>query len=764
MRNCTLTVILATCLLVLASGFGYEMNLNETPEASHVGPTETTTAWGVSYDWSELPADIKDLTGLDIDQIITDLEDAADDGNINLDIDYGISGFTHYYVVQGPGQSTTIDLADGDDVDVDTIMTTITLRSTVDSSMGVDFDWADDDTGFDVDLDTLGDVSIAIDIDMKEYYTDDFEFAGMDMDVVGGLSINADYILDARIYAGNDAITFDETTISMGMDLTIDEMKSQWRMGEPSDIYDHITSGDYDTIEWSCAEENFGTYSESEYQYEDVDWENTNIGINSYDSYEDEWWNITTTHDAIALRFGQFETEGGYDYLQIRDGNTGQLLDSYSGYNSYQYTDYYPTNFLQLNFVSDGSYEMYGFDIDVINYAEEGEEHTTLWLKDDCGEVDYTWDVEFAYDFSLEDFPAEDLGFTSDQASFSLSDSMSDSGSSNNNMMEFYGAMIEIDNHDYEITDSDGTTRDVVRLSSGGPMLDPIGNLMDGGIDNALDGANMDDPREELEDESEEWEDDYDEDDSEVFDVLEDFEDTDLEDDMEEMAEELEDVMNDAEDSVDSKYEDATMYWLVDKDSGHQVIPQLLVTEDSDDPEEDWTQMIGPSGTDYEEMTESDDVELEVLVGEDAEDKQGEVGDMSLSDLQSNSASDEGQMMMYLLIAGLAVGVFGLIGLLLVVKGRGKDENPYMHESNVNDAFNQMDMGYGSQFGGMGAGMNPEPAVMPPAMAPSAAPTGPPQGMQGQVADDGFEWVQYPATSGTWYYRDKMTQQWVKHG
>ena len=53
------------------------------------------------------------------------------------------------------------------------------------------------------------------------------------------------------------------------------------------------------------------------------------------------------------------------------------------------------------------------------------EEHTQI--MDACGEVDYSWDVGFGYDLSLSNFPASDLGFTSDQVSFSLSDSLTES-------------------------------------------------------------------------------------------------------------------------------------------------------------------------------------------------------------------------------------------------------------------------------------------------------------------------------------------------
>jgi hypothetical protein len=33
----------------------------------------------------------------------------------------------------------------------------------------------------------------------------------------------------------------------------------------------------------------------------------------------------------------------------------------------------------------------------------------------------------------------------------------------------------------------------------------------------------------------------------------------------------------------------------------------------------------------------------------------------------------------------------------------------------------------------------------------------------GVLGDDGYEWIQYPAQSGTWYWRDQQTGQWVRH-
>jgi hypothetical protein len=653
MRARVTTTLMMTCLLLMACVAGTGQNLEEQTETSYIGPNTTTTAWGVSYDWSELPGDIKDMTGIDIEQILLDLEDAALDGHINLDLEYGINGTTYYYVVQSRGESKEIDLAgSGGSVDVDAIDTTITLRMAVESTMGIDFDWSEDDVGFDFDLDSYGNNAIIIDIQITEYYTDDFHFAGMDLNVSGGLSYGSSASLDADIFAGTDHITFENTTVSMTMDYTITKLNTEWRMEEASTIYEDILSGEHDVIHWYC------------------------------DSYYDE-----------SQRYVWAE-------------NTGNEIK------------------------------------------------THLDLIDACGEVDYSWDVGFGYELSLSNFPASDLGFTSDQASFSLSDSLTESGRENGESVGFSHTVYIVD-HNYEIVGADGTTKEVVRVESGGPMSSSIGEMLGMGMALAIEDSDFDDLDEDLEEAAEEWEDDYDEGDDETMDIAEDFEDTDIEEDMEEMAEEVEEVMEDVEDDMESKYSDVRMYWLIDKETGNQLGPQLLVL-DSDD---EWVQLMGPDGTDIPAPSEEDSIELEYHEGEEAEEMQEDIADLSEEELLEEDplapdadAGGEDDMMMYLMAGGITIVVILVLGILgMMLMRRNRDENMWDDsEQSVNQAFNQIEMG-----GGMVASSGPPVSLAPP--------SGPPVTMQG-VVKDGVEWAEYPPSSGTWYYRDSMTNQWVRHG
>ena len=135
MRTRIVTAMLVACLLLMTGLPGTEKELSEEEKVMKIGPSTTTTSWGVSYDWSDLPDDINDLTNVDINQIMDDIEDAAmDEAGIDLELGYNIEGFTHYYVTQAPGSSVEIELADGDDEDVYSVDTTITVRMSMTST------------------------------------------------------------------------------------------------------------------------------------------------------------------------------------------------------------------------------------------------------------------------------------------------------------------------------------------------------------------------------------------------------------------------------------------------------------------------------------------------------------------------------------------------------------------------------------------------------------------------------------------------------
>ena len=65
MRARAMMPLIMTCLLLMACISGTGKNLNEAPESSYVGPTSTTTSWGVSYDWAHFEGDFENMTDVD---------------------------------------------------------------------------------------------------------------------------------------------------------------------------------------------------------------------------------------------------------------------------------------------------------------------------------------------------------------------------------------------------------------------------------------------------------------------------------------------------------------------------------------------------------------------------------------------------------------------------------------------------------------------------------------------------------------------------
>ena len=95
--------------------------------------------------------------------------------------------------------------------------------------------------------------------------------------------------MDADIHAGNDHITFDNTTVSMSMDYTITELTAEWRMEEESTIYEDILSGDYDVIHWDC--DSYWDESERDTWSEVSDYQALDSSV-----YDDDGERIETDH------------------------------------------------------------------------------------------------------------------------------------------------------------------------------------------------------------------------------------------------------------------------------------------------------------------------------------------------------------------------------------------------------------------------------------------------------------------------------------
>ncbi|MGB1419835.1 MAG: hypothetical protein ACPG7K_03570, partial [Poseidonia sp.] len=114
--------------------------------------------YGVEYDWSSLDSDVQNVTGLDIQELFTEIMADADDAGFNLDLGQLTTGASNVYVHQTEDISPqTIQNIEGDDVQVWSRTSDVVLRHGLLSNAVIMTDWSEttfgsDTTGFDIDI------------------------------------------------------------------------------------------------------------------------------------------------------------------------------------------------------------------------------------------------------------------------------------------------------------------------------------------------------------------------------------------------------------------------------------------------------------------------------------------------------------------------------------------------------------------------------------------------------------------------------------
>ena len=100
------SIAFTMCLLMIAS-YAPASAADETTDP--LTPVPDSTIWGVSYDWENFEDDMLKLTGVDVNEINRDLEEAASYAGFDLEYDQVISGTTQFFVetwdVEGLGRT-----------------------------------------------------------------------------------------------------------------------------------------------------------------------------------------------------------------------------------------------------------------------------------------------------------------------------------------------------------------------------------------------------------------------------------------------------------------------------------------------------------------------------------------------------------------------------------------------------------------------------------------------------------------------------------
>lgn len=214
--------------------------------------------YGVEYDWTSLDSDLQNVTGLDVQELFTEIMEDADNAGFNLDLGQLTTGSTNVYVHQTEDISAqTVENLNGTDVQVWSRTSDVTLRHGVLSNAIIMTDWSEttfgsNTTSFDVDVVATAENILTVDILYTEYLNDAYELVGADMNIDMTVGADLDLGVDISLEGGGEDLNVDFDT---GIDFTysIASEDAEWRLGQPSPIY--IQAAQNDHTQMFCVED-----------------------------------------------------------------------------------------------------------------------------------------------------------------------------------------------------------------------------------------------------------------------------------------------------------------------------------------------------------------------------------------------------------------------------------------------------------------------------------------------------------------------------
>ena len=248
--------------------------------------------YGVEYDWTSLDSDLQNVTGLDIQELFSEIMEDADGAGFNLDLGQLTTGASNVYVHQTEDRSVqTVQDLDGNDVQVWSRTSDVVLRHGLLSNAVIMTDWTEstfgsDPTGFDIDVIAEAENVLTVDMIYKEYLDSDYNLIGADMDFDMMISNDMNLGIDIMVEGGGEQLNIDfDTGIEFSYSIGSD---AEWRLGAPSPIY--VEAAANDNTDWECIDDpsDVGVYGEGgEVEVEDLCGmlDGTYIGSADYNVY-----------------------------------------------------------------------------------------------------------------------------------------------------------------------------------------------------------------------------------------------------------------------------------------------------------------------------------------------------------------------------------------------------------------------------------------------------------------------------------------------
>ncbi|MDP6195341.1 MAG: hypothetical protein QF880_06470 [Candidatus Poseidonia sp.] len=213
--------------------------------------------YGVEYDWSSLDSDLQNVTGLDIQDLFTEIMADADEAGFNLDLGQLTTGASNVYVHQTEDITPqTIQDLEGNDVQVWSRTSDVVLRHGLLSNAIIMTDWSEttfgsQPTGFDIDVIAEAENVLTVDMLYTEYLNDQYHLIGADMDLDMTVGNDMNLGIDITLEGDGEELNVDFDT---GVDFSYSiASQAEWRLGNPSPIY--VEAASNDRTVWECVEE-----------------------------------------------------------------------------------------------------------------------------------------------------------------------------------------------------------------------------------------------------------------------------------------------------------------------------------------------------------------------------------------------------------------------------------------------------------------------------------------------------------------------------
>ena len=434
-------------------------------------PTTEHFAFGVEYDWSNMNTDFESMTGLPLDDILADVMQSADDAGIEMLLLEEITGTSSMVIDQYEDGTKMINPADGSgSKEVTKHVTELTIRHGGIMDMAMITEWSDARAGWDLTISGGAEGVVNVDAYYVEYRDADGLMYGHDVEMSMLTEQSIFFDLQGHVEADDgDSVMPLNVHMEMGVDYSVDNAQSEIMYSEASELYQAMSAleggdelywgigeGDDDYVYWNGMDED-DTNCEWDYMYgqyechtiETVDsyWQEL------YDADSCDWYSWSYEYECYgpgySYYFGYCEyynnsgqnmyactDDFGYDsdweyYLydtNYEDGTNPPGV-GYEDWDYYYYCEYYG-GIGQFQCTNDFGYESDWENSLGWTHAEDGTSPLTdgeIW--DEVESHIGTFSTSTGFNFEVTGLPAEEMGLPEGKWDVSASDSVTDSGS-----------------------------------------------------------------------------------------------------------------------------------------------------------------------------------------------------------------------------------------------------------------------------------------------------------------------------------------------